>query len=296
MKPTPTPRQLEAFCEVARHESMADAARACGHDLSTLSKHLSDLSALLGTRLYERDREGFRLTRHGRRLYEALERGREQRDAALAEIAADVRPVLQFVAAEVVTQHYLPGITRELERQHPDAHCSTESGGEAHLRRMLRDDEVNLAIAPDHAEWNGFSRAPLIQLPLVLICPETSPVRSAAELWAREHVTDVLYVSAAADTVTRNFDAGLRGLKVTWTNRRRVGSALCVTQHVADGDGFGVTVNVPNLVRRRGLRVLPLPNFTPLPLAAFWPGEATPLHVTAVKLLRKVASELQRAA
>ena len=135
----PTPRQLEAFCTVDTHESMVDAARAHGCDLSTLSKHRSELTALIGTRLYERDHTGFRLTRHGRILYAALERGRDLRDAALAEIAAEVTPTLQFVAAEVVTQHYLPGIAWQLERQHPNLRCSTDSGPEEHIRRMLQD-------------------------------------------------------------------------------------------------------------------------------------------------------------
>lgn len=154
---------------------------------------------------------------------------------------------------------------------------------------------MNLGIAPHHEGWRGFHSARLIDLPLVLICPAKSPVRTAAELWARGERDAVLWVSAAGDTVNRNFDAGLRGLKVTWKNRRRVSSALCVTQQVAAGDSFGVTVKVPNLIRGRGLRVLPLPNFVPVPLVVFWRGETTPLHETAVTLLRDVARELQQA-
>lgn len=287
----PTPGEDEAFLSVVRHRGISHAAKAGCGDLSSLSKRIASLEARLGTTLFRRDE--FHLYRHGRIYFEALERAEEVCDRALEDIWAETRPALQIAAAPVVAEHYLPGITRQLERQHANLRCSTEYGTEEQLRQMLRHGEVNLAIAPLQEGWRGFNHAILVDLRLVLICPVSWRIKSAAELWARQVITEPLFVSAAADTMTRSFNAGLKGLRVKWENRRRVATALCVTRQVAEGDGFGLTVDVPNLVGRAGLRVLPLAHFEPVPLAAFWRGKPTWAHDLALELLRGVAGQLQ---
>src|SRR4051812_35867591 len=143
----PTPAQDEAFLNIVRHGGIAAPAEARRGDLSALSKLMKGLEEGLCTPLFER--KPFRLLRHGRVYSEALERAREVRDTALDQIWTETRPTLQLISAEVVTLCYFPGITRELERKHPNLQCSTESGGEEQIQRLLRNGDVNLAIAPE---------------------------------------------------------------------------------------------------------------------------------------------------
>jgi DNA-binding transcriptional LysR family regulator len=232
--------------QVVRHGGISNAAKAGAGDLSSLSKLIKGLETALCTTLLLQ-RVPFRLLRHGRIYLSGLEQAREARDTALDHIWTETRPTLQLISAEVVTLCYFPNITRELGRKHPNLQCSTESGGEEQIQRLLRDGDVNLAIAPEHEGWRGFQRAPLLELRPVLICPERMPYQTAKELWALPEPPAPLLVSAASDTVTRSFNAGLKGLGVKWPERRRVASALCVSQQVAEGDGFGLTVDVPNL-------------------------------------------------
>lgn len=60
-----------------------------------------------------------------------------------------------------------------------------------------------------------------------------------------------------------------------------------VTRYVAMGEGVGVNVAVPDIIRHPQVRVLPLEDFNLIELAAVWSGELTPL-------LRAVLGELQR--
>ena len=60
-----------------------------------------------------------------------------------------------------------------------------------------------------------------------------------------------------------------------------------ITQYVANGDGIGVNIAMPDVVRHPYVRVLPLDDFEPVELVALWHGEPTPL-------MRAVLEEIQR--
>ncbi|MCB5943859.1 LysR family transcriptional regulator [Acidocella sp. KAb 2-4] len=59
---------LQSFLAVARTGRLTGAARRLGIDHSTLSRRLTALEAALGTKLFERQLSGYRLTRQGEHL------------------------------------------------------------------------------------------------------------------------------------------------------------------------------------------------------------------------------------
>ena len=284
-------KQFEAFFHIGRHGGIPQAARARGVDPSALRHQLTAFEKNLGVVLCSR--QPFRLTPPGRTLFAAIERAHALLREACDEVAADAAPQLRFVATELISHHYLPDVIAEVERRHPGLECSTESASESRMPALLRDDLAHVAIAPDGGRWDaGWSRARLLELPLVVLVPKASPLRAAAELWARPEITETLFVSAAAGTMLRQFDAGLRGLQVEWKKRRRVGSVATVAAAVAAGRGYGLGLDVPEVVAYPRIRVLPLPNFPRVPIAMVWRGPATREIKTAVELLRLVARKL----
>ena len=50
-----------------------------------------------------------------------------------------------------------------------------------------------------------------------------------------------------------------------------------ITQYVANGDGVGVNIFMPDVVRHPQVRVLPLEGIGEVELAAMWHGEPTPI-------------------
>lgn len=65
---------LRAFCGIAEHRTLADAARAAGVQRPTISEKVAELEAGLGHRLIDRQpgNDRFRLTSHGMRLRHLL--------------------------------------------------------------------------------------------------------------------------------------------------------------------------------------------------------------------------------
>ncbi len=60
-----------------------------------------------------------------------------------------------------------------------------------------------------------------------------------------------------------------------------------ITRYVANGDGVGVSIMVPHVVRHPRVKILPLDGFAPVEVAALWTGEPSPL-------LRTLLVEAQR--
>ncbi|MEM9853713.1 MAG: LysR family transcriptional regulator [Pseudomonadota bacterium] len=94
MQPTPRATTLSAmqgswddfalFAAVARHGTLAQAARETGVSAATLSRRMTALEARLGRRLFLHGQDGYATTTEGRAL---LERARRM-EAAAADIAA----------------------------------------------------------------------------------------------------------------------------------------------------------------------------------------------------------------
>lgn len=286
--------QLRAFFYIVRFHGIMRAAKATGLAASTLSKQLSELEALVGQVLYQRDR--FRPTRVGRELARSLELGLLQIKSSWDTVCANGHATHHFGAPEVISRLYLPGTVQKLEAQFPQLRCSTESATEENLERLLADDEVDFVIATEGPLWRKYRSKRLAVLPIGLICAAASPVRSVAPLWAQGAVRDRLYLSRSCDEALRSFDAGLAGLGVTWPDRRKVSSMMPVIEDAAAGRGFGLAVKVPPLIADHRIRFLPLPNFSPVRVSAFWKGGTTPVHQCAVELLHSLAVKMKIAA
>jgi DNA-binding transcriptional LysR family regulator len=64
-----------------------------------------------------------------------------------------------------------------------------------------------------------------------------------------------------------------------------------ITQYVANGDGIGVNIALPAVVRHPDVRLLPLDGFGPVELVALWHGEETPVLRTVLDEIRRYVRE-----
>jgi DNA-binding transcriptional LysR family regulator len=81
-------RLLRVFSTIVECGGYSAAQVALNIGQSTISSHMTDLEARLGTRLCERGRGGFRLTPDGRAVYEAVQRLFRSLDAFTSEVEA----------------------------------------------------------------------------------------------------------------------------------------------------------------------------------------------------------------
>ena len=262
---------LELFYYVARSGGISRAVRSIPYGIQqpAVSVQILALEAHLGTKLFTR--QPFRLTDAGRELYAFACPFFDHVATVEERLRRDPGPMVRIAASELVLSDYLPTVMHELKQQHPTLRFQLRSGLQAEMERWLQDGEIDLAIVPlDRKPRPGLVTAPLVRLPLVLLVPRASKIKTAGELWARAPIGDVLISLPAAEAISQAFQRGLRGLKVDWPTGIEASSMNLVTRYVANGYGIGVTVGLPGLETPAGVRVVPLPGFEPIEVAALW--------------------------
>ena len=140
-------RHLRCFLETARRGSLAAAAEALGLGQPAVSKTLSELEAILGTRLLLRSRRGAELTQAGALLL-------PRAAASLGEIARGVedlwgdgaRATLRVGALPTVAAHVAPRAVRLWRSAGEDAVMRLVSGPNLYLLDLLREERLDLVV------------------------------------------------------------------------------------------------------------------------------------------------------
>lgn len=279
---------LELFYYVAKHGGITAAVRHMPYGIQqpAVSGQMSALEEAVGARLFERS--PFRLTPAGEVLFAHV----RPFFGGLAAVAERLReaavPRLRVGASELIIRDHLHPVVDRLRANHPQMKLSLRSGYTHELARWLVDGEIDLAIASIEGKLPARLRsARLLRLPLVLLVPVASKWKSAEELWARKRLTEPLVSVPAEETVSRLFQQGLVRKKVKWPTAIEASSLELVTSYVQRGHGLGVNVALPSLLKRRGVRCLPLAGFAPAEVAIFWSGAPTPLVQWVVEEARR---------
>jgi DNA-binding transcriptional LysR family regulator len=228
------------------------------------------------------------LTAAGEELFTFVRAFFENLDAIAARLHKQAAPSIRIGASELVLREYLPPVMQLLRRKHPQVRLSLQSGFTPQLVAWLQERQIDLAVTPLEA------RPPprvhclrLMRVPLVLLVHRKSRFKSSAEFWAQGKIREPLITLPAAETISRLFHKGLRRAKIEWPPAIEASSLELITQYVANGDGIGVSVNLPGVTRHPQVRVLPLEDFAPVEVAALWHGPLTPI-------LRAILEEGQR--
>lgn len=113
---------IRSFLAVAQTGTLSAAARALGATQPTLGRHVAELETALGVILFERRRDGFRLTEKGLALAERAEPMRDAADAfaRLAEGSAEqMAGTVRLTASEIMAAYVLPPMLARLAAEEP---------------------------------------------------------------------------------------------------------------------------------------------------------------------------------
>jgi DNA-binding transcriptional LysR family regulator len=279
------PHHLELFYYVALHRGISRAVRHIPYGIQqpAVSGQILQLEQQLGTKLFART--PFALTPAGEALFAHVRPFFAGLDALEARLHAGLAPKLRLGAAEPILRDHLPVILRELRRTHPALQLQLRSGYQSQLETWLLEREIDIAVtAIDSRPPASLRRLSLAQIPLVLLVPRQSPLRSAEELWRRPALTDPLICPAASETISRHFQRGLARHRRAWTPAIVASSMETVARFVAEGYGLGVSV--AGVTTHRGVRALPLRGFPLLEIAALWVGQPVTPVSDALTALR----------
>ena len=283
---------LELFYYVARHGGISRAVRHMPYGIQqpAISSQILALEQDLGTKLFER--MPFALTDAGTQLYAFVQPFFDNVEATAAKLRKGAAPLLRIGAVELVLHEHLHSVIERLRAHHPRVRLGLRSGYTPQLEAWLQDRQIDVAIAPlEGRPPPQVHCTPLLRMPLVLLVPRQMKLKSAEQLWAQDAIMEPLITLPGAETITRLFRKGLARRRVEWATAIEASSLELVVRYVASGYGIGVNVDVPEFVKRRELRVLPLAGFDPLEVTVMWRGELTPLIRTVVEESKRYVKE-----
>jgi DNA-binding transcriptional LysR family regulator len=283
------PHHLELYYYVARYGGISRAVRHIPYGIQqpAVSGQMLQLEQQLGTKLFVRT--PFALTPEGEALFAYVRPFFENLGTIETQIRAGLAPQLRLGAAEPVLRDHLPTVLHDLRRTRPDLQLQLRSGYQLQLESWLLQREIDLAItAVDTRPPASLRRVSLTRLPLVLLVPRRSPLRSAEELWRRPTLDLPLVSPPATETISRHFQRGLARRKRVWAPAITASSLETVALFVAEGYGVGVTVD--GTTQHRGVRALPLEGFPAVEIVALWLGRPSPLVTATVEAMQAYAA------
>jgi DNA-binding transcriptional LysR family regulator len=278
---------LELFYYVARYGGISRAARHMPYGIQqpALSGQILRLEEDLGVKLFER--QPFKLTEAGQELLAFIRPFFDNLDAVGVRLRTRLVPQMRIGGSETVLRDYLPAVIQRVRQSHPELRLGLRSGFQPELEAWLHDREIDLALIPLRSRPPaGIQILRLMRFPLVLLVHRKVKANKAADLWSGSKPTLPLISLPPTESISLLFQKGLKRHGVSWPVSIEASSMDLITQYVANGDGVGANIGVPDLVRHPLVRVLPLEGFAPVELAAMWHGKPGPL-------LRVVLAEIQ---
>src|SRR5688572_19462692 len=114
---------MRVFLAVAEAGSLSRAAQHLGSSQPTLSRQISALEAQVGSALFERTRQGLRLTETGAALRlpaERMQQHAREWSLAAAGRSHSLAGTVRLTASEVMSAYVLPPLLRDLRERHPE--------------------------------------------------------------------------------------------------------------------------------------------------------------------------------
>lgn len=284
---------LELYYYVARHGGISEAVRNIPYGIQqpAVSVQILQLEEYLGAKLFQR--RPFQLTAAGERLYQFIQPFFSNLEKVSDEIRGNASQVLRIGASTAILRLHFPEMLRNLRGKISGLKISLHDGVEPQLLALLEKLEIDVAVTVMPARIPADTHSePLIKLPLVLLVPTESKIKSAAELWKRDKIEEPLISLPPIETITRSFQQHLAKLDVDWYGSITVNSLDLIETYVANGFGIGLSLAVPGAKRIAGVRMVPLDEFPPIVIGALWKGATTPVLDAFLAELRGRAHEV----
>src|ERR1051325_2380290 len=269
---------LELFYYVARHGGIMEAVRNIPYGIQqpAVSGQIIQLEEFLGVTLFHR--RPFSLTPQGKELYDFIKPFFENLTPTAEKLRGGIAQHLRIAASETMLREYLPAILQDLHKQFPKLKVTLREGYHPEVLTWLQQQEIDVSVGLLGGKPPaGVNAVPIFKIPLVLLVPQGSRLKSAEELWERDRIEGPLITVPSTQPICRAFQDGLTKLKVDWFSGIEVSTVEMVQTYVAKGYGIGVTVSVPKMEYHPQVRPLPLDGFEMVTFGVLWQGRRTVL-------------------
>jgi DNA-binding transcriptional LysR family regulator len=204
-------RHIHCFVAVAQEGNLGRAAARLSLTQPAVSKTLGELEELAGARLFERGRQGARLTRDGEAFLAHALPVLEALDAAgraMGQHRAPGARAIHVAALPTVAPDLLPAAVNAFRALHPDAGILLRTAANTALMAMLKADDIDIALGrmSDPEMMAGLSFELLYMEPLVIAARPGHPL-AALPSPALAQALDYPLVVSSKGTVPRHHTA-----------------------------------------------------------------------------------------
>jgi DNA-binding transcriptional LysR family regulator len=281
---------LELFYYVAKNGGISEGVRNMPYGIQqpAVSGQIIQLEESLGVTLFHR--RPFALTPAGEDLYQFIRPFFDNLGQVEERLRGGVSQHIRIGASEIVLRNYLPGVLRVLRKAFPRLKLILRDGYQPDLEQYLQKQEIDLAMTLlDGKPPANINTVSLIKLPLVLLVPKESPLRTAKELLEQDRIDIPLISLPISESIYKNFQRGLSRLKVDWFTSIEVSTLELIETYVSEGYGIGLSIAVPGLKNRGNMRMLPLEGFEPVEFGALWHGKPSPVVKACIQVIEEQA-------
>jgi len=284
---------LELYYFVAKYKGIANAVRNIPYGIQqpAVSAQVIQLENDLGTPLFQR--RPFELTPAGEELYEFIQPFFENLDSVSENIRGGAAQTIRIGASQIVLNDHLPELLLDVRRDFSNLRPMLRDGIQPQIEAWLLTDEIDLGVTViDSKPATELKSEKLIELPMVLLIPKKSKIKSAEEIFNQDRISQPLISLPQSEVLVKVFQAEMRRRKIDWPIGMEMNALNLINTYVAQGFGFGLTLQLPKNRPPAGLKQLSLEGFPEINIGALWRGKLSPLGQALVLRLKQYAKSL----
>lgn len=168
-------QQLEVLLYLVAEGSFSRAAKKMNLSQPSMTKHIANMEAILGTTVVKREKTGVILTPAGEIVHDVARKVLKLRNEAwekIAKIQEEESGDITIVASTIPATYILPHALSRFRKLHPGIHIIVQSTASEKALEMVLNGEPEMGIVGKRPVRGKFSTESLWQDRLVLAVPE----------------------------------------------------------------------------------------------------------------------------
>jgi DNA-binding transcriptional LysR family regulator len=237
-------RQLRAFLAVARHQHFRRAAEHLHLSQPAVSRHIADLEAELGVRLFDRNTREVVPTDAGRYLESAIERVLDELEGVLGHVHSEGerrRGKVRIASVPTLSASLMPSCIADCAREYPELTIQLHDQAQTLVLDSVRGGEVDFGIAIDPPDAGDFDCETILRDPFYLACrPDHPYARSKTVSWKKLQGQPLVLLDYSSGS-RRLIDHALRKYEVDADVVQQTGHTYTAFRMVEAGLGVTIT-------------------------------------------------------
>ena len=284
---------LELFYYVAKYKGIAGAVRNMPYGIQqpAISAQVIQLENDLGMTLFQR--RPFELTPAGVELFAFVQPFFENLNSVGETIRGGMVQTIRIGASGVVFREHLPKVLAASKTDFPTLRPILRVGIQPEIEKWLLEGDIDLGVTViDTNPPSELKYDKLLELPMVLVVPSRTKLKSAAAILQQDRIEQTLISLPNNEGISRTFQKELAKRKIDWPSGMEMNSLDLIDNYVSSGFGVGLSLKLPQAKRTSGVKLLPLNDFPNVGIGALWRGQLTPLGESLVAHLKQHANTL----